>query len=69
MDQLGRLRRTVLLGAMGVRMHPSGPYEKIPTPRVETVEMIDPARFPLIRDNIEAVRHAAGRPIQIRMPR
>ena len=58
----------VLLGAMGVRMHPAGPYEKIPTPRVETVETIDPARFPLIRDNIQAVRHAAGCPIQIRMP-
>ena len=58
----------VLLGAMGVRMHPSGPYEKVPTPRVETVKMIDPARFPLIRDNIQAVRNAAGCPIQIRMP-
>ena len=31
--------------------------------------MIDPARFPLIRDNIQAVRQAAGCPIQIRMPR
>ena len=58
----------VLLGAMGVRMHPAGPYGKIPTPRVETVEGIDPARFPLIRDNIKAVRQAAGCPIQIRVP-
>ena len=58
----------VLLGAMGVRMLPGGPYEKIPTPRVETVETIDPARFQLIRDNIQTVRYAAGCPIQIRMP-
>ena len=29
--------------------------------------MIDPGRFPLIRDNIQAVRHAAGCPIQIRV--
>jgi hypothetical protein len=56
----------VLLGAMGVRMHPDGPYEKIPTPRVETVTRIDPGLFALIRDNISAVRHAAGCPIQIR---
>ena len=58
----------VLLGAMGVRMLPAGPYEKIPTPRVETVQTIDPARFALIRDNIQAVRDAAGCPIQIRVP-
>jgi hypothetical protein len=58
----------VLLGAMGIRMHPAGPYEKIPTPRVETVDIIDPARFPLIRDNIQAVRDTTGCPIQIRMP-
>jgi hypothetical protein len=58
----------VLLGAMGVRMHPDGPYEKIPTPRVETVTRIDPARFAVIRDNISAVRHAAGCPVQIREP-
>jgi hypothetical protein len=58
----------VLLGAMGVRMLPDGPYEKIPTPRVETVKEIDPARFQLIRDNIMAVRNAAGCPIQIRRP-
>ncbi|GAA1022118.1 hypothetical protein Aple_064730 [Acrocarpospora pleiomorpha] len=59
----------VLMGAMGVAMLPDGPYEKIATPRVETVEWIDPARFALIRDNIKAVRYAAGCPIKIRMPR
>ena len=56
----------VLLGAMGVRMRPDGPYEKIPTPRVESVAWIDPAMFSLIRDNISAVRRAAGCPLMIR---
>ncbi|MGH3789898.1 MAG: hypothetical protein ACRDQ9_03690 [Pseudonocardiaceae bacterium] len=58
----------VLLGAMGVRMLPDGPYEKVATPRVETVERIDPGRFALIRDNIKAVRYAANCPIEIRVP-
>lgn len=58
----------VLLGSMGIRMLPDGPYEKVPTPRIETVDVIDPARFPLIRDNIEAVRYAANCPIEIRVP-
>jgi hypothetical protein len=58
----------VLLGAMGVRMRPHGPYEKIPTPRVDTVEKIDPARFSLIRDNIRAVRYAANSAVEIRVP-
>jgi hypothetical protein len=58
----------VILGSMGVRMQPDGPYEKIPTPRIDTVHHIDPARFPLIRDNIRAVRRAAGCPIEIRVP-
>lgn len=56
----------VLLGAMGIRMLPDGPYDKPPTPRVETVEQIDPGRFPLIRHNIRTVRFAANCPIQIR---
>ncbi|MFI0412401.1 hypothetical protein [Actinomadura sp. 3N508] len=56
----------VLLGAMGIRMLPDGPYDKPPTPRVETVEQIDPGRFPLIRHNINTVRCAANCPIQIR---
>jgi len=55
----------VLLGAQGVRLLPGGPYEKVPTPRVETVTVIDPARFPLIRDNITTVRQAAGCRIRI----
>ncbi|TMR95646.1 hypothetical protein [Nonomuraea basaltis] len=58
----------VLLGAMGVRILPDGPYEKIPTPRVETLERIEPERFSLIRDNIRAVRYAADCPIEIRVP-
>lgn len=59
----------VLLGAMGVRMLPGGPYDKPPTPRVETIEHIDPGRFPLIRDNIQTVRDAAGCPVKIREAR
>ncbi|MBF8193035.1 hypothetical protein ITP53_46665 [Nonomuraea sp. K274] len=58
----------VLLGAMGIRMMPDGPYEKLSTPRVETVQHIEPDRFSLIRDNIKAVRYAAGCPIEIRTP-
>lgn len=58
----------VILGSMGVRMHPEGPYEKIPTPRVDAVEEIETARFPLIRDNISAARYAANCPIEIRIP-
>jgi hypothetical protein len=59
----------VLLGMMGVRMLPRGPYDKPPTPRVETITHIDPERFTLIRDNIRAVRAAAGCPIKIRPAR
>lgn len=59
----------VILGAMGVRMHPDGPYTKIPTPPVDALGVIDPALFALIRDNIAAVRHAANCPVQIRGPR
>ncbi|MGH3940392.1 MAG: hypothetical protein ACRDTG_17505 [Pseudonocardiaceae bacterium] len=58
----------VILGSMGIRMHPHGPYEKIPTPRVDAVKEIETARFPLIRDNISAVRYAANCPIEIRIP-
>jgi hypothetical protein len=58
----------VILGSMGVRMNPAGPYEKIPTPRVDALGDIDPALYPLIRENISAVRHAAGCPIEIRLP-
>jgi len=59
----------VILGAMGIRMRPDGPYEKVPTPRVETLGDIDPALFPLIRDNISTVRRAAGCRIEIGAPR
>nr|MDT0658731.1 hypothetical protein [Micromonospora sp. DSM 115978] len=59
----------VILGAMGVRMNPDGPYEKIPTPPVDALGVIDPARFPLIKDNISAVRYAANCPVQIWEPR
>ncbi len=59
----------VLLGMMGVRMLPRGPYDKPPTPRVETVTHIDPDRFALIRYNIQAVRDAAGCPIKVRAAR
>jgi hypothetical protein len=59
----------VLLGVMGVRMLPRGPYDKPPTPRVETIGHIDPGRFALIRDNINAVRAAAGDPVKIRAAR
>jgi hypothetical protein len=59
----------VLLGMMGVRMLPRGPYDKPPTPRVETIRHIDPGRFPLIRDNIQTVRAAAGCPVKIRAAR
>jgi hypothetical protein len=59
----------VLLGAMGVRMLPQGPYDKPPTPRVETVGHIDPERFTLIRDNIKTARNAAGCTIEIRAAR
>ncbi|SEF55498.1 hypothetical protein SAMN05444920_10159 [Nonomuraea solani] len=58
----------VLLGAMGLRMLPDGPYQKTPTPRVEAVQHIEPDRFALIRDNIKAVRYAANCPIEIRTP-
>jgi hypothetical protein len=54
---------------MGVRMLPRGPYDKPPTPRVETIRHIDPGRFPLIRDNIQTVRDAAGCPVKIRAAR
>lgn len=50
----------VILGSMGVRMLPGGPYEKVPTPRVETIDYIDPQRFGLIQENIATVRAAAG---------
>jgi hypothetical protein len=53
----------VILGAMGVPMLPHGPYTKIPTPRVDALGPIDPARFRLIRENIAAVRHAANCPL------
>ncbi|GAA3251096.1 hypothetical protein ACFO1B_43775 [Dactylosporangium siamense] len=56
----------VILGAMGVRMHPDGPYEKIPTPAVDRLGVIDPARFGIVRDNIAAVRYAANCPVEIR---
>jgi hypothetical protein len=56
-------------GAMGVRMLPRGPYDKPPTPRVETIKHIDPGRFTLIRDNINTVRATAGCPIKIRAAR
>jgi hypothetical protein len=59
----------VLLGMMGVRMFPRGPYDKPPTPRVETVTHIDPDRFTLIRENIQAARDAAGCPVKIRAAR
>jgi hypothetical protein len=59
----------VILGAMGIPMHPDGPYQKIPTPRVETLGTINPALFPVIRSNIGAVRHAAGCRVEIREPR
>jgi hypothetical protein len=59
----------VLLGMMGVRMLPRGPYDKPPTPRVETVTHIDPDRFTLIRDNIQTARDAAGCPVKIRAAR
>jgi hypothetical protein len=59
----------VLLGMMGVPMLPRGPYDKPPTPRVETVTHIDPERFALIRDNIHVVRDAAGCPVKIRAER
>jgi hypothetical protein len=59
----------VLLGMMGVRMLPRGPYDKPPTPRVETVSHIDPGQFALIRDNIRVARDAAGCPIEIRAAR
>jgi hypothetical protein len=58
----------VILGAMGIRMQPNGPYEKVPTPPVDALGVIDPGLFPLIRDNIGAVRHAANCPVQIREP-
>lgn len=57
----------VILGSMGVRMHPGGPYEKIPTPRVDDLGVIDPGLFPLIRENIDVVRRAANCPVQIRV--
>jgi hypothetical protein len=57
----------VLLGALGVRMLPDGPYEKIPTPRVEKIQQIDVDRFALIQDNIRAVRYAANCPIEMRV--
>lgn len=50
----------VILGAMGVAMLPDGPYEKPTTPRVDDLGAIPAHRFPLIRDNIAAVRRAAG---------
>jgi hypothetical protein len=59
----------VLLGMMGVRMLPRGPCDKPPTPRVETIEHIDPERFTLIRDNINTVRAAAGCPVKVRAAR
>lgn len=59
----------VILGAMGIPMRPDGPYEKIRTPRVETLGVIGPALFPVIRANICAVRRAAGCRIEIRAPR
>jgi len=59
----------VLLGMMGVRMLPRGPYDKPPTPWVETVTHIDPDRFTLIRDNIQTARDAAGCPVKIRAAR
>lgn len=58
----------VILGAMGVRMLPDGPYEKIPTPRVEALGRIDPNRYSLIHDNIAVVRRAAGCPITTSVP-
>lgn len=56
----------VILGAMGIAMHPDGPYEKVPTPRIDDLGPIEPERFGLIRDNIAAVRYAAQCPIAIR---
>lgn len=56
----------VILGAMGMAMHPDGPYEKVPTPRIDALGPIEPGRFGLIRDNIHAVRYAAGCPVTIR---
>ena len=56
----------VVLGSMGVRMEPDGPYQKIPTPRIEALPPIDTSRFPLIRQNIRAVRYAANCSIEIR---
>lgn len=50
----------VILGYMGVPMELHGPFEKIPTPRVETIVEIPAERFELIRRNIDVVRTAAG---------
>jgi hypothetical protein len=58
----------VILGSMGIRMHPNGPYKKVPTPRVDALGDIAASRFPLIRENISAVRYAANCPIEIRVP-
>ncbi len=58
----------VILGSMGITMHPNGPYEKIPTPRVDALGAIAASYFELIRENISAVRYAANCPIGIRVP-
>ncbi|MFE7576915.1 hypothetical protein ACFU5Z_19500 [Streptomyces sp. NPDC057521] len=55
----------VILGTMGIEMLPNGPYEKVRTPRVETIEEIPEDLHPLIRRNIAAVRHAANCPLTI----
>lgn len=56
----------VLLGALGIKLLPSGPYDKVHTPRIDKVREIQPSRFALIRDNIAVVRAAANSPVTIR---
>lgn len=55
----------VILGAMGIRMRPQGPYTKPKTPRVEELGPIPTPRFALIRDNIATVRQAAHCPARL----
>ncbi|WDZ90593.1 hypothetical protein [Nocardiopsis sp. HUAS JQ3] len=55
----------VILGAMGIRMLPGGPYDKPKTPRVDDLGVIPEDRFSLIRDNIATVRQAANCPVRI----
>lgn len=55
----------VILGAMGIAMLPTGPYEKPSTPRIENLGRIPEERFDLIRRNIAVVREAASSSVRI----